>query len=178
MYSYLTGEITEIMPDSVTLEINNVGFHIKCANPYKYKKNLETKIYTYQYVKEDEISLYGFEKREELTLFLKLISVKGLGCKMALPLFASNEQDAIISAIEKEDVDFLKKFPKIGDKVAKQIILDLKGKLTVTNVKVNNDLLETLKALGYKKSSIDSVIPKIDEKLSLEQQIKEALKLL
>ena len=70
----------------------------------------------------------------------------------------------------------MKKFPKIGEKVAKQIILDLKGKLTTQEN--NNELVETLKALGYKSQEINNVLPKINKENSLENQIKETLKLL
>ena len=75
---------------------------------------------------------------------------------------------------------FLKKFPKIGDKVARQIILDLKGKLakTVTNNNINEELTEALLALGYKNNDIKKVVASIDSNLTIENQIKEALKLL
>ena len=77
-------------------------------------------------------------------------------------------------------INYLKKFPKIGDKVARQIILDLKGKLvsstTVTKV-VNDELADTLRSLGYKQSDINRVLPSIKEE-SIENQVKEALKLL
>ena len=73
--------------------------------------------------------MYGFNKIEERDLFLKLINVKGLGPKMALPILATGSISGIIDAINRENILYLKKFPKIGDKVAKQIVLDLKGKL-------------------------------------------------
>ncbi len=175
MYSYLKGLVSEILADGITLEVGDVGYYIHCANPYQFKKNDLVCIYLYQLVKEDEISLYGFSSREDLSLFLKLISVKGLGCKMALPMFAASETKKIIASIENEDLVFLQKFPKIGLKLASQIILDLKGKLVSKN-KSSDDLIETLKALGYKKSSIDQVVLEIDHLLPIELQIKEALK--
>ena len=114
-------------------------------------------------------------------MFLKLIEVKGLGCKMALPILATGSISGIIDAIERENILYLKKFPKIGDKVARQIILDLKGKLVSSNTIVNNineELVEALKALGYKLSDINKVVKQIDNNLKIEDQIKEALKLL
>ena len=95
---------------------------------------------------------------------------------MALPILASNEIDETLKAIEDGNINYLKKYPKIGEKVAKQIILDLKGKLTTQEN--NNELVETLKALGYKSQEINNVLPKINRENSLENQIKEALKLL
>lgn len=180
MYSYIIGEIKKIETSYIVLENENIGYLVYTANPYKFKIDTRYKIYIYQYVREDEISLYGFETKEEKELFLKLINVKGLGCKMALPILASGQLEEIISAIENENISFLKKFPKIGDKVARQIILDLKGKLVSSNIEKqsNEELMETLKALGYKNNDINKVIKNIDTSLSIEKQVKEALKLL
>lgn len=100
---------------------------------------------------------------------------------MALPMLATGSISGILSAIDRENVLYLKKFPKIGDKVARQIILDLKGKLTSSSqvgVNVNQELLEALTALGYKQADIKKVVPNINNNDSIENQIKEALKLL
>ncbi len=98
---------------------------------------------------------------------------------MALPMFAMGDVNNIISAIEQENINYLKKFPKIGDKVARQIILDLKGKLISKEqvIKTNDELIEALKALGYKTVDINKILPNITE-TAIENQIKEALKLL
>ena len=179
MYEYIKGKITEIEANYIVIDNNGIGYIVYVASPYSYKEE-ETKVYIYQYVKEDELSLYGFKTKEEKDLFLKLIGVKGLGCKMALPMFATNSNTNIIDAIEKEDVTYLKKFPKIGDKVARQIILDLKGKLVSNNTNTvnNTELIEALKALGYKVNDINKILSKIDSSKTLEAQIKDALKLL
>ena len=180
MYGYIKGKVTEIESNYIILENNNIGYLIFTASPYSFNVNEDYKIYIYQNVKEDELSLYGFKSKEEKSLFLKLIDVKGLGPKMALPIIASNNINDVIEAIEKSDVNYLKKFPKIGDKVARQIILDLKGKLiTSENEKVDNneELVEALEALGYKKQDVKKILPNIKED-KIENQIKEALKLL
>ncbi|MBP3921043.1 MAG: Holliday junction branch migration protein RuvA [Bacilli bacterium] len=182
MYSYIEGIITEIESSFITLENNKIGYQIYTPNPYKFNINETYKIYIYQLVKEDEISLYGFKEKKEKELFLKLINVKGLGCKMALPILATGSIDGIIDAIERENILYLKKFPKIGEKVAKQIILDLKGKLTkeidITENIDNTELVETLKALGYKNQDINRILPNINKGNALELQVKEALRLL
>jgi len=180
MYGYIKGKVTEIESNYIILENNNIGYLVFTASPYSFNINEDYKIYIYQNVKEDEISLYGFKSKEEKELFLKLIDVKGLGPKMALPIIATNNINDVIEAIEKSDVNYLKKFPKIGDKVARQIILDLKGKLiTSENEKVDNneELVEALEALGYKKQDVKKILPNIKEE-KIENQIKEALKLL
>ena len=183
MYSYIKGLVTEINSNYIVIENNNIGYTIFTGNPYQFEENKEYQIYLYQYVREDEISLYGFKSKEEKELFLKLISVKGLGCKMALPMLASGSIDGIVDAIERENILYLKKFPKIGDKVARQIILDLKGKLapsTNTTEVVNNfdELTEVLKGLGYKPADIKRVLPSINASDNIELQIKEALRLM
>ena len=101
---------------------------------------------------------------------------------MALPMLATGSLTGIADAIDRENILYLKKFPKIGDKVARQIILDLKGKLNGNQMSLlthdNNELIDALLALGYKQSDIKKVIVNIDQNLSLEDQIKESLKLL
>lgn len=183
MYSYIKGLITEIESNYIVIEQSGIGYTVYTANPYQFEENEEYKIYLYQYVREDEISLYGFKTVEERNLFLKLISVKGLGCKMALPMLATGSIDGIIDAIERENILYLKKFPKIGDKVARQIILDLKGKLVAGTSVINTnseleELVEVLKGLGYKPGDIKKVLPHIHKTSNIEDQIKEALKLL
>lgn len=177
MYEYIYGKIVKLESSYIVVDNNGIGYLIYVANPYNYKINSEEKIYIYQHIREDENALYGFKNSEEKELFLKLIGVKGLGCKMALPLL-SVDINNIESAIESENIDYLKKFPKIGDKVARQIILDLKGKLNTGNNFSNlTELEETLKALGYKSSDINKILPNITE-TEIEKQLKEALKLL
>ena len=181
MYGYIKGFVKDIESDYIILDNNGVGFLIYTASPYSFEIDNEYTVYLYQNVREDEISLYGFKSIDEKKLFLKLIGVKGLGCKMALPMLAAGNPSGIIDAIERENIIYLKKFPKIGDKFARQIILDLKGKLTSSqtdNLPVNNDLIDALKSLGYKASDINKVVKQIDPSSDLEIQIKDALKLL
>lgn len=102
---------------------------------------------------------------------------------MALPMLASGSASGIIDAIERENILYLKKFPKIGDKVARQIILDLKGKLTpssnTSDLSVElSELVDVLKGLGYKSPDIKKILPNIDVSKNIEEQIKDALRLL
>lgn len=182
MYEYIKGMVTEIESTYIVVETGGIGYFIYVSNPYSFSLNMETKVYIYQQVREDELSLYGFHTLEEKQLFLKLIDVKGLGCKMALPILATGSIDGIRDAIERENILYLKKFPKIGDKVAKQIILDLKGKLgTVESTSMEHnfgELIEVLEGLGYKNGDIKKILPHIHTDFTIEEQIKEALKLL
>lgn len=182
MYAYIKGIVTDIEGNYIVVETHGLGYSIYTPNPYSFTLQEETKVYLYQYVREDEQTLYGFKTKEEKALFLQLISVKGLGCKMALPMLATGSPAGIMDAIDRENILYLKKFPKIGDKVARQIILDLKGKLSSTpsseNDVDNEELTCVLEGLGYKKADIKKVITKVDYTKTIEEQIKEALKLL
>ena len=183
MYSYIFGKVTEVTGSYIVLDNNGIGYLINTPNPYAFNEGEDYKVYIYQQVREDEHSLFGFKTGEEKALFLKLISVKGLGPKMALPILATGSVSGVMDAIERENILYLKKFPKIGDKVAKQMILDLKGKLGVisTGELIENsydELIEVLKGLGYKEKEFKTIIPKVDNSLSIENQVKEALKLL
>ena len=184
MFDYIKGIITDIKSNSIVVENNGIGYLVYVSNPYSFELDSECKVYIYQQITEDSNNLYGFKSIEEKDLFLKLISVKGLGCKMALPILAVGSIDGIKDAIERENILYIKKFPKIGDKLAKQIILDLKGKLgytatgSVVDLEVENELRDVLLGLGYKDKEIKPILVRVDNTLSIEDQVKEALKLL
>lgn len=180
MFDYLKGIVTVAEINYITIDCNGVGYKVFVAMPYRYNCDEVYKVYIYNHVREDENALYGFFSYEERELFLKLISVKGLGPKMAITILASGSINGIIDAIDRENILYLKKFPKIGEKLARQIILDLKGKLVNNNLnsEESNELTLALESLGYKNADIKSVISKIDNTLNIESQIKEALKLL
>ena len=183
MYSYIIGKVTDINSNNIVLECNNIGYLIYVPNPFSYTIGEDYKVFVYNKIGEDEYSLYGFKTKEEYELFLKLISVKGLGAKLALPILATGSISGIVDAINRENVLYLTKFPKIGDKLARQIILDLKNKINIEvseelEADETEDLIDTLVALGYKTSEIKKVIGQIDKNNTLEEQVKEALKLL
>ena len=183
MYSYIKGYVTEINSNNITVEANGVGFLIYVPNPFCYEIDKEYKVYVYNKIGEDEYSLYGFKEKDEYELFLKLISVKGLGAKLALPILATGSINGIVDAINRENILYLTKFPKIGEKLARQIVLDLKGKIDIevsdeTASDNTEDLMDTLTALGYKSSEIKKILGQVDKSKSLEEQVKEALRLL
>ena len=184
MYSSIVGKVVEINIDHIVIENNGIGYLVYVSNPYEFIKGKEAKVYLYQYVKEDGLLLYGFKTNEEKEMFLKLILVKGIGCKTAIGILATGDVTSIISAIETGNVAYLKKIPGIGPKAAQQIILDLQGKFknTTTTIINNNDLdeaSEVLVALGYKKSEVDKVLAVLlNEKLDTNGYVKRALSLL
>ena len=180
MFDYIKGVVSKTVANYVVIDCNGVGYKIFTPNPYKFIEGNTEISYVYNHIREDENVLYGFKTEEERELFLKLINVKGLGPKMALPMLATGSINGIVDAIDRENILYLKKFPKIGEKVARQIILDLKGKLAISAQDEDNsdELILALESLGYKPNDIKGVVPKVDKSLNIEMQIKEALKLL
>jgi Holliday junction DNA helicase RuvA len=198
LFDFVKGTVEFVCPEYIVIENNGLGFQISAPNPFIYSSKMKQNVtvYTYQYVREDIISLYGFESREEKSLFTKLLSVSGIGPKGALAILASGEVLQVANAIEEEDESYLVKFPGVGKKTARQMILDLKGKLQnlVPDLSPNlfnaNEILLSpqsgpsafeeavlaLKALGYTEKEIKRISPELrKEQLTTDQYIKKAL---
>lgn len=182
MYNYIKGTISIIKGDYIVVENNNIGYQIKTPNPFNFALNQEVTIYTYLVVREDVFELYGFESIGQRDLFLKLISVKGLGPKGACAIIASDRVESVIDAINSGNSKYLQKFPGIGPKASQQIILDLHGKINLDesqniNPKIK-DIQEALKSLGYSNQEIKSIVPLVEKNIDLEVSalIKLALK--
>ena len=109
MYNYIKGIIVDNNSNSIVIDNNGIGYNVFVANPYSFKIGNEEKVYLYNKVAEDENSLYGFKTEEERQLFLKLINVKGLGPKIALPMLATGSVDGIADAIDRENILYLTK---------------------------------------------------------------------
>lgn len=183
MYSYIKGKIEKLNPKYIVVDNNGIGYEVITANPYNYKLHEDITVYVYQYVREDINVLYGFKTEDEKDLFLKLISVNGIGPKSALSILASATVNEIINAIESRNDAYLKKFPGIGPKASQQIILDLKGKISFDDGMATYDtkaetLVEALTSLGYTKKDSTKAVSNLDLNKSEGDLIKEALKLL
>lgn len=197
LYEYIKGIIDSVSPDYVVVDNGGIGYQLITPNPYIFSKSIgeERKIYTYQHVREDMIALYGFEAAEERELFKKLLNVSGIGPKGALAILAYGQPSQVVEAIENENESFLVKFPGVGKKTARQMILDLKGKLldiapdmpnlfnqekTIQKSAASRNLEEAvlaLQALGYSEKEIHKVVPQLpEEDLSTDEYIKLALK--
>ncbi|WP_461200236.1 Holliday junction branch migration protein RuvA [Anoxybacillus sp. TBDG-1] len=192
MIEFIRGYVDYVCPEYIIIENNGIGYQIFTPNPFSFHINKQEQIivYTYHYVREDVLALYGFHTRQERTLFAKLLQVSGIGPKGALAILAAGQLEQLVEAIEAEDDKFLCKFPGVGKKTARQMILDLKGKLQaiVPDAFPNlftepfeaihslSEALEALKALGYSDKEIQKVVPILkQERLSTEGYIKLAL---
>ena len=182
MIGFLKGKVHAFGMDYVLLDVNDVGYRINFFHPESLMVGKDMTIYTYQNVREDEISLFGFLSLQEYDLFVKLISVKGLGPKIASNILSRSTVEALINAIELGDIDYIKAMPGIGAKTASQIILDLKGKLVEPDMDLDeklSDVSQALKQFGYRPAEIKQVLKTIEkEKGSTDELIKKALALL
>lgn len=202
MYDYIKGKITRITPEYIALEANGIGYQVNTPNPYAFRASeLEQQIFVHLQVREDAQQLFGFTSLEQRELFRKLIQVSGIGPKGALAILASGSPSHVMQAIEMEDEAFLIKFPGVGKKTARQMILDLKGKLgnlmahvdvpsaedelpLFDNPLVNNELDEAMLALtvlGYSERELQKVRPGLEAASDLDSTdsyMKHALKLL
>lgn len=203
MLAYIKGEIASKNIGYIVVDVGGLGYKINMSDisiENIGKVGDIVKVHTYYRVMEDDISIFGFKTKEELRMFELLISVSGVGAKSALAMLSSIEPSDFAIAIVSEDVNTLKKIPGIGAKTAQRIILELKDKIkreqTISELAnaINTNKIEiktkskngkiqemqsALQVLGYSKKDIEEVSSKIeDTDLSLEELIKEGLKLL
>lgn len=201
MYDYIKGLVTRVTPEYIVIENQGIGWQLYTPNPFAFRPSeTQQTIYVHMHVREDAQLLFGFTSLEQRELFRKLILVSGIGPKGALAILASGNPAHVIQAIELEDEAFLVKFPGVGKKTARQMILDLKGKLgsLMQNIELpsamdelplfveqTNEALEeamlALTALGYSERELAKVKPALEDNATLtstDAYMKEALKLL
>lgn len=176
MFEYVKGELVHILPTYIVIEVQGVGYRLFSANPFRFQTHLKkhVTVYVYQAVREDAITLYGFETLEEKQLFMKLISVSGIGPKSALSILASGDSQGLVKAIEENNSAYLTKFPGVGKKTAAQIVLDLKGQLSdmsttivmaeqIVPSGILSEVKDALSGLGYSEREIKKVLPRLEK---------------
>jgi Holliday junction DNA helicase RuvA len=196
MIAYVKGVLTFIQEQHIVVDVGGIGYELICPNPYAFQNALDQEIliHTYMHVREDAQLLYGFRNEDEKHLFMKLISVSGIGPKGALAILSGVDVEGFITAVEQEDEKFLTSFPGVGKKTARQIILDLKGKLSDVFVIKGTEQAETqspeiaekldevaeaLRALDYSDKEIRPVIGELrHDKGDTNALIKKSLALL
>ena len=199
MYEYIRGQFQGISKDYVVIELNNIGYKIFTSGNTMSnmpKVGDEFLLYLEQIVIEDFIGLYGFTTREELEIFKRLLSINGVGAKAALSLLSISTVNNLKYAIMMGDEKHITRAPGIGKKTAQRIILELKDKLKpdeltseegqlIEGINDNsdysfniNETLSALMALGYTEKEAQKALEKVDKTLSIENMIKESLKLL
>lgn len=155
MFSYIKGNLADITEDMITIESNNIGFLIRVTSTILNKHPMigqELKVYTYMYVREDEISLYGFATKEELDVFKLLIGVSGVGPKVGQSILSTLSVDDLVVAVLSEDVKAISKANGIAAKGAGRIIIELKDKIAGYGTSSKDDVLQAV------ASGVDDVV--------------------
>lgn len=186
MYYYLHGIIALHTKNSIVIECGGVGYDVLVTHVDEFPIGETLFVYVCYVHNENEEYFVGFKTLKEKELYLALTSVKGIGPKTALSCLSTTSCDRLSDAIERADDVFLMRLPGVGKKSASQIILDLKGKLTMMvseesyTLSKNMDLAkEALKSMGFKEKEIKDALSQIQDKdLSAEDYIRIALPLL
>ena len=187
MIATLEGILEYRGDDSIIINVGGIGFRVYVpGSTLSQLGSVKGKVslHTYLHVREDNISLYGFASNEELALFKNLISVSGVGSKVALSLLSALSPEQIVRAITSGDTDLLSQAPGIGKKLASRLVVELRGKLEKEWKEValplapeSADVIAALTGLGYSLTEATKAISKLPdvEGLSLEEKIKMAL---
>lgn len=195
MIGYIKGNVLSSANGIVILENNGIGYEISCSSSV-YQKLVAGKsgeVWTYMAVREDGISLYGFVSQEEKSMFLKLISVSGVGPKMGITVLSGLSLPDLVTKIATQDVKGLSKVKGLGKKTAERIILELREKIGCVDVdtgevllfndkpvekEVNQDAVVALMSLGFSKQESVSAVKKAQESgdTQIEKIIGLALK--
>lgn len=191
MYAFFKGRIENIYKDKIIIDVNSIGYEIFMPESeiLTLTLNDEVKIYTYLHVREDDMRLFGFKSNESLNFFKKLITVSGVGPRVALGIISNVDTESLGVAIATENVAALKSVPGIGPKMAQKIIFELKDKVLkeqvdVVNTKVKiadnkniEEAITALEVLGYTQKQIKEVVNKLDlTNDSVETIIRKVLK--
>ena len=194
MVAYIKGSLEQKSNNYVVIDVGGIGYKIFMAT-----KAIETlgeigkvvKVHTHYYVREDNISLYGFNTNEELRMFELLLQVSGIGAKSAIAMLSEISPSSFALAVISDDISQLVKIPGIGKKTAARIVLELKDKLkteeaitkteevklSITNEEETSEAIAALQVLGYTKREIEKALENVDTKnLQLEEIIKQGLK--
>ena len=200
MLAYIKGSLEIKNNDYIVIDVGGLGYKVNMS-----QKAIESvgnigdkiKVYTYYRVREDDISIFGFNTNEELRMFELLLSVSGVGAKVALTILSNIEITEFALAVITDDVNKIVKIPGIGKKSAQRIILELKDKLKAqelaeeeekgeskTIIKEKNseaieEAISALQILGYGKKEIEKAFEKLANKnVSVEELIKKGLTIL
>lgn len=195
MFAYLKGNLEVKTKGYIVIDVGGVGYKVfmsETAIEELGEIGKIVKVHTYLRVREDDMSLYGFNTNEELRMFELLLSVSGIGAKSAISILSNITPSSFALAIITNDVTKIKGLPGIGPKTAQRIILELKDKIKTeeaisedNNIKLENinaddgkisEAISALQVLGYSRKEIEKALEKVDkENLSVEDIIRKGL---
>lgn len=187
MIATLRGEIAQKEDSALIVEMNGIGIRVQVPAMLRESATVGERIFlhTHFVVRQDAMSLYGFETRNERDLYMLLLSVSGIGPKLALAILSSLTPDTVKRAVFNEEYEILNRVPGVGKKTAQRIVLALQDKLKPTDAlaevaaltDTDSEVLEALTALGYSvvegQSALQS-LPK-DAPANVEERLRLAL---
>jgi len=186
----LSGKISEKIGELVVMEIAGVGYglFVSFEDFGALSIGEQAKLYVYEAIRENSHDLYGFRAIESKTLFEQLLSVKGVGPKMALAILSVSSSSQVRTAIANGDIKFISQASGVGKRVAERVVVDLKDKvglaagedatsfLSIPAADPNDEALQGLVALGYSVQDAAQALKEVDPKLKPAERIKQALK--
>ena len=185
MINRILGIIVEKNPSTVIVDVGGVGYEIGIpVSTFAKLPKIGEKVllYTHFYIREDSHQLFGFLEEMERSLFGKIIKVSGIGPRVGLAILSTISPKSLISYIERRNLENLCQIPGIGKKTAERMILELNGKIETVSesesANNNEELVQALLALGYSEKEVRSTVSTIEYKLTIQEKIKKALKLL
>ncbi len=190
MIATLTGKVSEQINETIVLNVHGVGYGllVSADDWGKLSVGTEATVYIYEHIREQSHDLFGFISRNTKELFEKLLSVNGVGPKMALAILSVGSMQDVQQAISSGDVKLLQSAPGVGKKVAERVVVDLKDKVglissTSATAFLNqpsytklDDAHEALLALGYSLQDAVQALESVDSSLPLDEKIRQALK--
>ena len=190
MIAHLQGTIAEKFANSVIIDVHGVGYEVALTAPDfdKLYLNDEVKLYTYHHVREQSEELFGFTSLEGKKIFELLITVQSIGPKNAMSVLSLASYEEVRNAIANADAAYLTKANGVGKKAAERIIVDLREKVGLPTyygrksdpetqtIAANDEALEALMALGFQLADATKALEGVDQSLSVEERIREALK--
>ena len=185
MINRILGKIVEKNPSVVIVDVGGLGYEVGIpVSTFSKLPQIGEKVllYTHLYIREDSHQLFGFLEEMERSLFGKLIKVSGIGPRVGLAILSTISPKSLISYIERRNLENLCQIPGIGKKTAERMILELNGKIETVSesesANNNEELVQALLALGYSEKEVRSTVSTIEYKLTIQEKIKKALKLL
>ncbi len=185
MIAHLTGKLIHKTPRAAILQAGHLGYLVHLTPNHLAQLNFEDshELFIHSHIREDAFDLYGFPSLTELELFKQFLSVNGIGPKVALEIL-NTPQKPLLLALETEDLAFIKRIPGIGEKTAKRLLLELRGKLAPADDRTSKglsqhdpDLITALEKLGYNQKQIQTALEKLPETLeTLEAKLTHILK--
>lgn len=178
MIAYIKGTVLHKNANFAIIDNNGLGWRVFLRPDVlaSLKDGTEAQFFTHEYLRDNERELYGFESINELKLFWKLMTVSGVGPKMALHLLGLGFEK-LRKAIETENLSIISSISGVGKKTAQKIILELRGKLKNDEGEVADDVADALIHLGYSRQEVSEVLNKLPEGIEkLEDKLKAALK--